>query len=361
MKKYKICIYAICKNEEKFIDRFYQSVKDADQIVVLDTGSTDNSVAKMKELGITVYQKEIKPWRFDDARNEALKLIDEDVDICISLDLDEVILPGWREQLEQIWEENTTRLKYVYNWQINKRGEAIISFYSEKIHSRKNYKWINAVHEVLKYQEDKEKIKITDNITINHYPDSKKSRSSYLPLLEIAVEEDPENDRNTHYLGREYMYYNKHNEAIDTLIKHLKLKSATWIDERAASMRFIARSYKRLNRIEEAKMWFDKAIKEAPHLRDALIEKALLEYEEENWKEVIKNCENALKIKSHQRTYINEPFSWNETPYDLLSIAYYYTTEYNKALENVDKALKINDKDERIINNKKLIEEKIIL
>ena len=64
------------------------------------------------------------------------------------------------------------------------------------------------------------------------------------------------------------MYYGKWNECIDTLIKHLNMKSATWKDERCASMRFIARAYKNLERIEESRMWLDKAISEAPYLRE---------------------------------------------------------------------------------------------
>ena len=46
MSKYKISVYAICKNEEKFVDRWYESMKEADEIYVLDTGSTDLSVEK---------------------------------------------------------------------------------------------------------------------------------------------------------------------------------------------------------------------------------------------------------------------------------------------------------------------------
>ena len=60
----KICVYAICKNEEKFIKRWYDSVKMADGIYVLDTGSTDNSVNLLKSLGVTVKQEIIKPWRY---------------------------------------------------------------------------------------------------------------------------------------------------------------------------------------------------------------------------------------------------------------------------------------------------------
>ena len=72
---YKVCVYAICKNEEKFVDRWYDSMKEADQIFVLDTGSTDNTVNKLKKLGVNVKQEIIDPWRFDVARNESLDMV----------------------------------------------------------------------------------------------------------------------------------------------------------------------------------------------------------------------------------------------------------------------------------------------
>ena len=109
-----------------------------------------------------------------------------------------------------------------------------------------------------------------------------------------------------HYLGREYMYYGKYNEAIDTLIKHLHLKSATWKDERCASMRFIARCYKMLKRYDEANMWLEKAISEAPYLRDPYIEMSLLHHELNNNNKVYEYISYALTIKSHQKTYNNE-------------------------------------------------------
>ena len=59
MKKYKVCVYAICKNEEKFINRWVESMKEADEIYVLDTGSTDNSRKLLKKLGVNVKKKVI--------------------------------------------------------------------------------------------------------------------------------------------------------------------------------------------------------------------------------------------------------------------------------------------------------------
>ena len=358
MNKYKIYVYAISKNEEKFIDRWYESVKDADGIYVLDTGSTDNTVEKLKSLGVFVVQKEIKPWRFDVARNESLKLVPKDADICVCIDIDEVLCPGWKEKLQMLWKTDTTRLRYNYNWSHDENKKPLVNFYIEKIHSRNGYKWTHPVHEVLKYDGDKENFVSTNDITVDHFPDDNKSRSSYLPLLELSVKEDPLDDRNIHYLGREYMFYGKYNEPIDTLIKHLSLEKATWKDERCASMRFIARCYKYLKRYDEARMWLDKAIKEAPYLRDGYTERALLEYELNNYNDAKYFLEEALKIKEHTKSYINEPFCWNETIYDLLSLTYFYLGEYDKALKYVNIAISINPNDERIKNNKILMDEK---
>ena len=359
MNKYKICVYAISKNEEKFVDRWMKSVKEADKVYVLDTGSTDNTIKELRKRGAIVVKKEIKPWRLDIARNESLKLVPLDTNICVCIDLDEIIEPGWRNKLEHIWKDKTTRLRYNYNWSFDENGKPAINFYIEKIHSRKDYTWKYPVHEVLKYQKENEVFETTDEITVNHYPDHNKSRSNYMQLLELSIKENPEDDRNMHYLGREYMYYKRWNESIDTLIKHLNLKTATWKDERCASMRFIARCYTNLKRYEEAKMWLDKAIKEAPHLRDPYVERALLEYQLENWVMVEKYCREALKIKTNKKSYINEPFSWNHTIYDLLSLSYYYQGNYKLSKLYVNKALKISPKNKRLQENKKIIEQKL--
>ena len=360
MSKYKISVYAICKNEEKFVDRWYESMKEADEICVLDTGSEDNTVEKLKEKGVKVFVEKIIPWRFDIARNKSLNLVSSDTDICVCTDLDEVFEPGWREKLEKYWDNDTTRGYYNYNWSFDKNNNPAVSFYIEKMHTRNNYKWTHPVHEVLTYCGDTyEKRTFIDEVTVNHYPDSSKSRSSYLPLLELSVSECPNDDRNMHYLGREYMYYGKWDKCIETLMKHLELPTATWKDERSASMRFIARSYKNLGNITLSRIWFEKAINEAPYLREPLVELGMLEYNENNFKDAIIYLERALQIEGRYKSYINEPFCYDSTVYDLLSICKYYTGNYKDSLYYITKALKIDKDDDRLINNRKLIEEKI--
>ena len=107
MGSYKVCVYAICKNEAPFVDRWMDSMSEADQVVVLDTGSEDSTVERLRARGAEVTVERISPWRFDTARNRSLELVPEDADICVCTDLDEVFHPGWRAELERVWTPGT--------------------------------------------------------------------------------------------------------------------------------------------------------------------------------------------------------------------------------------------------------------
>jgi SAM-dependent methyltransferase len=97
--KLNVVVYAICKNEAQFVARFCAAAREADQVIVVDTGSTDETCNLLVAHGATVHEISIKPWRFDDARNAALSLVPADADICVSLDLDEILQPGWRAEV----------------------------------------------------------------------------------------------------------------------------------------------------------------------------------------------------------------------------------------------------------------------
>lgn len=355
MNKYKVCVYAISKNEEKFVERWVNSMQEADKIIVLDTGSTDKTVELLKNNGVEVFEKKIEPWRFDVARNECLKLIPEEFTICVCTDLDEVFESGWKEKLLKVWNDNVTRVKYTFNWSFDEYGNPATTFLLNKIHKRDIYIWTHPVHEVLTAL-DKENEIICKEIILNHYPDKDKSRKSYLPLLELSVEEDPEDDRNMHYLGREYMYYAKWDKCIETLKRHLNLKKATWKDERAASMRFIARSYNALNDIESSKKWYLDAIKEAPYLREAYVELAYLYYTEQDFNNAYIYLNKAMDIKNKSDSYINEEFAWNSFIYDLYSLVAFELKKYDEAYESIKKAYELDKNNLRLQMNMEYIE-----
>lgn len=356
-----VCVYAICKNESKFVDRWMDSMREADRVYVLDTGSADDTAALLRARGAQVTVEAISPWRFDTARNRSLELVPDDADICVCTDIDEYFHPGWRRLLEEAWKPGTTRAAYRYTWNFNPDGSEGYVFWTEKAHSRHGYVWTHPVHEVLSWVgEGQEGGKVyVEGMQLDHRADNSKSRSQYLPLLEQSVLEEPDDDRNMHYLGREYYFHSMWDEAIITLKRHLLLPKATWRDERCASMRYIARCYAAKGDMGEAKRWLIRAVAEAPHLREPYLELAERMYEERNWDAVAALCRDALKITERPRTYICEAEAWGSMPWDLLSLGLYYTGRPSEAVDAAKTAQKLSPKDERIARNIEIMQESL--
>lgn len=350
----KIIVYAICKNEAQFVERFMRSCAGADGVYVLDTGSTDGTPERLRALGATVYEQTITPWRFDIARNASLEMLPEDADVCICLDLDEVLCPGWREALEAAWTPGTTRARYTYVWSHTPGGGDGVVFYADKIHARHGYRWTHPVHEVLTADAPESCITIPE-LRVEHWPDEHKSRGQYLPLLELSVAEDPDDDRNMHYLGREYMFHGRWGEAIATLMRHLAMPSARWAAERAASMRYIARCCDALGDWQSAVHWLERAADEAPGQREAPYALSLLYYRREDWALCRYWAMRALHITARDNNYMTEPEAWGSEPHDLMAISSWQLGQWEDAVAAAEKAVELEPGNERLQNNLKIM------
>lgn len=359
MNKYKVCVYAIVKNEEKFVQRWVDSMSEADEIIVADTGSTDNTISLLTSLGVHVYSINVNPWRFDIARNKSLEFVPEDTDICVCTDLDEIFDSGWRIKLEEAWNESTTRLKYLYTFGFHPDGRPIVTFLYEKIHKRKDFRWIYPVHEILEYSGTSPDLYTTQlEMHLKHYPDTNKSRGNYLALLELSAKEYPLYDRNIHYLGREYMFHQKYDQAIEALLYHLSLPTANWSDERCASMRYIAKCYLNKNDLESSIIWLKKAIEEAPTIRESYIEYARILYYKKDWETLLNVVTSALTKTKRTGSYLDEEASWGYTLPDYGAIACYYLGKYPEALNYAKIAISCSPEDSRLQNNLEFIEAK---
>lgn len=349
----KVVVYAICKNEAQFVDRWMDSVSEADQVIVLDTGSDDDTVERLRARGAEVTVETIFPWRFDTARNRSLELVPDDADICVCVDLDEVFHPGWRKGFEAAWLPGTGQAAYRYTWSFQPDGSEGIVFWYEKAHARHGYRWTHPVHEVLSWIGSglPGPTVTAEDVQLDHHPDPTKSRGQYLPLLELSVREDPDDDRNMHYLGREYMYRGRWDDCIRTLTHHLAMPSATWRDERAASMRYIARSYAEKGERGLARDWYLRAVAQAPHLREPYIDLASLLYEDGAWDGVLYFTACALSITERPRTYICEAAPWGSLPHDLRAIAFFRTGRNREALAEAERALAAEPGNPRLQNN----------
>lgn len=251
----KIAVYSIAKNEEKFVERWAESTRAADYRFVLDTGSEDQTVQKLQMCGIAHKTQIITPWRFDVARNLSLAELPSDIDICISLDMDEILDEGWRLALEKDWKPRATMMRYPFVAELvaepvaKPRAEWTPKIIGNgfKVHRRHAYRWNYALHEILVPLQGHIECH-SDDFKILHLPDKSKPRDLYEQMLLRLTVEEAHEPRYFYYLGRLYFDQQKYQQALELLAQYHAF-SETFVDtkEKAFAWRLVAWSYKYQN------------------------------------------------------------------------------------------------------------------
>jgi tetratricopeptide (TPR) repeat protein len=259
--------------------------------------------------------------------------------------MDEVLVEGWRDHLEQAYADGVTRPRYQYTWSwIN--GKPGLVYGGDKIHSRHGYEWKHPVHEVITAKNGFVERQGWYGLEIHHHPDSTKSRGQYLPLLELSVEEDPDDDRNAHYYARELYFAGRLPEAKAEFLRHLNLPLAVWKPERAASMRYLAKCDP-LN----AWWWLESATLECPERREAWVDMAQLDYDNEEWQDCLWAATRALQITERPLEYLCEDRAWGPLPHDLAAIAAFKLGYYHQAQFHGSEAVKLSPYEDRLVEN----------
>lgn len=269
-----IAVYGIYKNEQTFIERFLESVQTADEIVLCDTGSTDDTnkiildfIKKHPESKIKINQIYVSPWRFDDARNAALSLVSPDTDICISLDIDEFLMENWKEHLINQWEDGITR--YYHKFKTFWADGSVSEHWHERIHTRKGYTWKLPVHEVLEFN-GLENIKRLPDFWIYQRPEKKDSRHSYLSLLEQSVKERKDIWKSWSFLANEYLNAARYDDALRAIDTAIEITNS----DKAFLHKQKHLVYKALGNTELALLSLNTAIFYMPERREIYLEKA---------------------------------------------------------------------------------------
>lgn len=218
----KIAIYTICKNEAKHVDAWLDNLVEADQIIVADTGSTDGTIKLFEDIAqpnCNLFDINILPFRFDHARNAALALVPADVDVCVSLDLDERLEPGWREGIERAWKQYPDLTRLGVRYQTKGFSEFI---HNSRVHTRSGFFWKDPCHEALHPWMTDDNEVISKSVKINHEPDYDKARDRLSPLAH-GVAEEPWNRRRIFYYGRELVLEGKTEAGLAWLKQYMAL------------------------------------------------------------------------------------------------------------------------------------------
>lgn len=149
MKRPTLSLCAIMKNEENNLPRFIASFKDVvDEIVLVDTGSTDGSVALAESLGARV---EHFPWVYDFSKARQYSFDQATCDYICWFDLDDSLV---NPENFLAWRDNAMGLAdywlALYDYASDETGTPVVSFMRERVINRsKKIKWRYFIHEGL--------------------------------------------------------------------------------------------------------------------------------------------------------------------------------------------------------------------
>ena len=203
----KVTLYAIAKNEEKYVEKFIENSKNFYHTVVVDTGSTDNTVQLLRDAGIEVHEHPQTRDEFDFslARNTALSYVK--TDWAFSLDFNEDVDNFFSEGLDVIADDLTT-LKHL---RFDDHGDENPTQSNEvhvRFHRTKNYTWENSVHEMPKFiPTDEYPEEVLVDTTIKITKKINRSIDKELFYLSICEREYQKDKTNSYYIWFMFRHY----------------------------------------------------------------------------------------------------------------------------------------------------------
>lgn len=385
--KWSVCL--IAKNEEKTLPRLLNSLEEfislGGEVILLDTGSTDKTVkiakkAKIKVVEVgdkfihyhsdeiidlinkkfvvgdeaPIMQKGSKNFDFAAARNYVASLATNDM--VAMPDCDEVYNTLNIEEINKLIDEGVSQFNYHFVYAHDEYGNPTIQFYHSKFYDRRKMEWRGIVHETL-YQIGNVGVNMKtvekNIIFLEHFQNTKTYRGQYLTGLAYDVFLNPDNDRNSHYLGRELMFTNRFNSAIKELTRHINMKK--WEMERCQSALFIGDCMLWLGRAMEALQYYHYAYIICSTRREPFLRLAEYYYHRQDAKRVIAYTEASLTIPAVMFYAVDNSLYTNK-PHEYLYWAYWQIGEKEKSREHFLKAINYSPNNNKYLQDKKWYE-----
>ena len=312
----------IVKNEERFLEKCLMSVKDyVDEIVIVDTGSTDNTVDIARRFTDKIY---FHPWEnsFSKARNQALGYATGDW--IFQIDGDEELMEGSGERLlKAVRDAEDEDIIYV---------SIFCSYANGRKKSLHNFERLFRNNGLIHYEGSVHNQVVGGSkasfspIELWHYGydvDEKKAQEKFnrtTELLKKEIARDPENPKYHHYLSASYFSRGMNEDAVSEAVRAVELSDVQEDNhDLYAWSHFIASmALYRLNKLEEAERYAVKSLKKYPRHMDAYYMLTIISADEKRWDDVIKHGKHFLElledIKTNNKEKIILENTMNEGP-----------------------------------------------
>lgn len=338
----RVAIYTIAKNEEQNVTGFMESCRDADLVIVGDTGSTDNTVHTLQQHSAIVVPVHVSPWRFDIARNTVLALVPPEFELCIALDLDERLQPGWRETIEPLWDPDYhSRLWFKYIHAFNAAGAPATMSMKGFAHSRHGYAWKHRVHEDIYWQGNPEverHLRLSD-IVVEHRQHKKGDRDNYLGLLQDECVSETVTNRHVFWLCREVFQRRDWESVLATCQKLLSYKNL-WHVELAHCLFMQAIAFESLGKSHDAMQSHMRGCNAAPKERETWFEFGRFYYKKRQWAQAYGLFVQCLEITHRGDHYLTTETAWGAWPHYMAAACMYRMGGHAEAAKHIMNAAK---------------------
>jgi glycosyltransferase involved in cell wall biosynthesis len=144
-----LSIICITKNEEKQIAQMISSLPQGSELIVVDSGSTDQTTAIATRMGAKVFRRDFT--NYADQKNYALDQASRSW--VFSIDADEVLTEDLKRALVKICQSNETKLLYRIPRQLEFMGKRLrfgrTTDYPLRLIPRGSARFVGEIHETL--------------------------------------------------------------------------------------------------------------------------------------------------------------------------------------------------------------------
>ena len=349
MQKISLCM--IIKNEEKVLDRCLKSAQNiVDEIIIVDTGSSDNSKKIAKKYTNKIYDFE---WcdDFAKARNFSFSLASNEY--IMWLDADDIIPKSSQRKILNL-KENMSADTYMIKYKmLDKKNKVNLIFYRERIIKNCTLSnWQGVVHECIT---PFGKIEYLD-CAIHHKKYKITNPNRNLEIYKNIVKNRELNTRELYYFARELYDHKKYRKSIQIFKEFLSNKNG-WIENVIDAYYMIAQCYLILNKPNLALKNVTKLlnlVEPKPNIC-CLIGDILLTQSRYKLSTYWYILATKQKINTISGAFIN-PYFTTKYPYLQLCYCYYMLGDLTQSKQYNNKVLKIDKTNPIALNNKKFFD-----
>jgi glycosyltransferase involved in cell wall biosynthesis len=345
----------IVRNEEATLRNVLADAQSlCDELVVVDTGSTDATIAIATDMGASVHSFD---WidDFAAARNFAFKQCHGEW--ILWLDADDRVPSDAAEGFQLLKNEMAGRtdidgvlVPYRREFSLDDPQKCIFAFDRERLLRREaGLQWVGAVHEVIALPVGR--FIRWPSAWVEHRPiaeswEAKKDRN--IKILERAVRSGERTPRNLFYLGNELRDHRRFQEAVDTYREYIAVSDLDW--EKYSALLSMADCAAALERPEEQLEALMAAVAVDSRRAEAFNRLGVYYYLRSEWARAIPFFNAAVSCERPTEGFVSEA-DYRALPWDYLATCYSECGQPLKAVECTIRAFPDSTEKDRLLEN----------